>query len=129
MDIDDKQSHLEEQQVSAKERLQESTKDTNNLKSKVDLLSNLIIHLHEASQNMNKKVDNIQLHSMKPNLIINALETSAKQEAEVNCIELCMHFFQTIKEIAEPNLMIMAHHMGPQSKDGIKAMVVRLQNA
>ena len=59
MDIDDKQSHLEEQQVSAKEKLQEITKDTNNLKSKVDLLSNLIIHQHEASQNMNKKIDDI----------------------------------------------------------------------
>ena len=44
MDIDDKQSHLEEQQVSAKEKMQEITKDTNNLKSKVDLSSNLIIH-------------------------------------------------------------------------------------
>ena len=76
MDIDDKQSQLKEQQVSAKEKLQEIMKDTNNLKSKVDLLSNLIIHQHEASQNMNKKVDNIHLCSMKPNLIINGLETS-----------------------------------------------------
>ena len=39
-----------------------------------------------------------------------------------------MHFFQTIMEIAEPIPKITAHHMGPQSKDGTKAMVVRLQN-
>ena len=77
---------------------------------------------------MNKKIDDIQLCSMKPNLIINGLETTAKQETEVDCMELCMHFFQTIMEIEEPIPMIMAHHIGPQSKDGTKAMVVRLQN-
>ena len=93
MDIDNKQSHIEEQQMSAKEKLQQITKDTNNLKSKVELLSNLIIHQHKASQNMNKKIDDIQLCSMKPNLIINGLETSAKQETESDCMELCMHFF------------------------------------
>ena len=65
---------------------------------------------------------------MRPNLIINGLETSAKQETEAECMELCMHFFQTIMEMEEPILMIMAHRMGPQSKDGTKAMVVRLQN-
>ena len=129
MDIDDKKCHLEEQQVSAKETLQEITKDTNNLKSKVDLLSNLIIHQHDASQNMNKKIDDIQLCSMKPNLIISGLETSAKLETEVDCMELCVHFFQTIMEIQEPPIpMIMAHRTGPQSKDCTKARVERLQN-
>ena len=94
----------------------------------MELLSNLIIHQHEASKNMNKKIDDIQLCSIKPNLIINGLETSAKQETESDYMELCMHFFQTILEIAEPILMIMAHCVGQQSKDGIKAMVLRLQN-
>ena len=65
---------------------------------------------------------------MKLNLIINGLETSAKQETEVDYMELCIHFFQTIMEIEEPIPMIMTHCMGPQSKDGTKAMVVRLQS-